>query len=415
VVESADDFDDASEESWPSPLLPPEDRLWRHPSELGEHAIPVSAEALSARRSWMAASPSRAGAWSAGIVGALLATGVVLIGGHLTHLLSPSSARSPSLSVSSNIVGSHTKDPPEKASSTLAATTTTVSSGPMPDLYDLAVRIAPAMPMVFVDHKLSGVGIVVSSKGYVLVPAALVTNTDVDDIGLFVDGQQLPATLVGTDPGTGLAVVRVHAMSTLTSVSFVRDTAIGYGSFVALVWVDGAGTHACWGTVSSLAVNLPTSGSSPALLESLDTLAPPGGVATGGVIVDGAGRLIGMVTGSTGNALIATPGWLAAIVSGDIISDGRVVHGWLGITGETAQLSPTETAVKVLSVSPGGAAAKAGVKKGDLIEAVNGEPTTTMVDMAAALYSLPPDRAVTLNLDRHGRDFESRARLTAAA
>jgi S1-C subfamily serine protease len=122
-----------------------------------------------------------------------------------------------------------------------------------------------------------------------------------------------------------------------------------------------------------------------------------------------------MVTGSTGNALIATPGWLAAIVSGDIISDGRVVHGWLGITGETAQLSPTETAVKVLSVSPGGAAAKAGVKKGDLIEAVNGEPTTTMVDMAAALYSLPPDRAVTLNLDRHGRDFESRARLTAAA
>jgi S1-C subfamily serine protease len=414
VVEPADDFDDASDEGWSSPLLPPEDRLWRHPSELGEHAIAVSAEALSARRSWMAASPSRAGAWSAGIVGALLATGVVLIGGHLTHLLSPSTNHPATISVNPNLAGTKAKDP-ATSGSTLAATTTTVSSGPMPDLYDLAVRVAPAMPMVFVDHKPSGVGIVVSPKGYVLVPAALLTDTDTDDIGLFIDGQQLPATLVGIDPGTGLAVVRVHAMSSLTSVSFASDTAIGYGSFVALVWVDGAGTHACWGSVSSLDAKLTTSDGSPALLESLDTLEPPGGVATGGVIVDGAGRLIGMVTGATGNALIATPGWLAAIVSDDIISEGRVVHGWLGITGETAQLSPTETAVKVLSVAPGGAAAKAGVKKGDLIEAVNGAPMRSMEDMVATLYSLPPDRAVTLSLDRHGREIASRARLTAAA
>jgi S1-C subfamily serine protease len=307
VVEPADDFDDASDEGWSSPLLPPEDRLWRHPSELGEHAIAVSAEALSARRSWMAASPSRAGAWSAGIVGALLATGVVLIGGHLTHLLSPSTNHPATISVNPNLAGTKAKDP-ATSGSTLAATTTTVSSGPMPDLYDLAVRVAPAMPMVFVDHKPSGVGIVVSPKGYVLVPAALLTDTDTDDIGLFIDGQQLPATLVGIDPGTGLAVVRVHAMSSLTSVSFASDTAIGYGSFVALVWVDGAGTHACWGSVSSLDAKLTTSDGSPALLESLDTLEPPGGVATGGVIVDGAGRLIGMVTGATGNALIATRG-----------------------------------------------------------------------------------------------------------
>ena len=94
----------------------------------------------------------------------------------------------------------------------------------------------------------SGVGVVVSSKGYVLVPASLVT--DADDIGVFIDGQQLPATLVGVDPGTGLAVVRVHSIDTLTAVSFASGNTIGYGSFVALVWVDDAGTHTCWGTVS---------------------------------------------------------------------------------------------------------------------------------------------------------------------
>ncbi len=85
-------------------------------------------------------------------------------------------------------------------------------------------------------------------------------------------------------------------------------------------------------------------------------------VAVGGVVVDGAGRFIGMVTGEAGKTLWAIPGWLATIVSGELINKGRVVHGWLGVTGETVTLSPTETGVKILSVRHGGAAAKAGVR-----------------------------------------------------
>ena len=186
------------------PPLPPEDRLWRHPSELGDHAMPVSAEALSARRSWMASTPSRAGAWSAGIVGALLATGVVLIGGHLTHLLS-SSTKPPALPITSSVANSKGVDP----TSTLTATTTTLGSEPT--LYKIALGIAPAMPMVFVDHKLNGVGVVLNSKGYVLVPASLIGDSD--DIGIYIDGQGLlPASVVGVDPGTGVAVVHVHAL-----------------------------------------------------------------------------------------------------------------------------------------------------------------------------------------------------------
>jgi putative serine protease PepD len=297
--------------------------------------------------------------------------------------------------------------------STFVATSTTLVVGAAPGLEKMAAAITPAMPMVFVDHKASGVGVVVSSKGYVLVPASLIT--DADDIGVFVDGQLLPATLVGIDPGTGLGVVREHAIGALTAVHFVSGATIGYGSFVALVWVDSAGTHTCWGTVSELDVRLSSSENSPPLLESLVTLDPPTGVAAGGVIVDGAGRAIGMVTGVAGDELIATPGWLADIVSGDLISEGRVVHGWLGITGETALVSPTETAVKVVSVSPGGAAAKAGLKAGDLIEAVDGEPTNTMSDMVAALYSLPPNKSVNLDVDRSGHTWDTKARLTAAA
>jgi S1-C subfamily serine protease len=188
-----------------------------------------------------------------------------------------------------------------------------------------------------------------------------------------------------------------------------------YGSFVALVWVDAHGPHTCWGTVSEADVQLPTTGNSPPLLDSLETLDPLAGVETGGAVLDGAGRLIGMVTSVTGQTLVVTPGWLASIVSQDLISDGRVVHGWLGITGQTISLSPSDTAVEVMSVRAGGAAAKAGVEPGDLIEAVNGTPIRTMSDIVAVLYSLPPDQAVVLNVVRRGHTWDAHARLTAAA
>ena len=412
VVELGDGFDDVHDEGPCGPLLPPDDRLWRHPSELGAHCLPVTADALTARRSWMAATPSRAGAWSAGIVGALLATGVVLVGGHLTHLLPSSSARSSNAATTQHYTNAPMSSQTSPAVAVPISTTTTILLGVEPGLYKLASRVASAMPVVL-DGNASGVGVVVSSKGYILVPTSLVT--DADDISVVIDGQQLVATLVGVDPGTGLAVVRVHDPDTLTPARFVSGAAIGDGSFVALVWVDHAGPHTCWGTVSELDVQLTSSGNSPPLLESVETLDPLAGVETGGVVLDGAGRLIGMVTSVAGKTLVATPGWLADIVSEDLISNGRVVHGWLGITGETTSVSSSKTAVEVMTVKPGGAAAKAGVKAGDLIEAVNGKPTRTMSGIVAALYSLSPQQAVVLGVVRRGHVWDAHARLTAAA
>lgn len=403
MVERGDDFDDAHEEEWDSPLLPPDDRIWRHPSEMGEHSLSVSPEALSARRSWLAATPSRAGAWSAGIVGALLAAGVVLIGGHLTHVLPSSLSPSPAASGERP----STSDP----ASTLDATTTTTLSFEQ-TLVQVADKISPAMPTVFVDHKPSGVGVVVDAKGYVLVPASLIT--DIDDIGLYLDGQLLPATLVGEDPGTGLAVVHVRS-DTLTPVRFVTSAAMGYGSFVALIWVYGGVTHICMGTVSELGVRLGTGTDSPPILTSLQALDPADDMSAGGVVVDGAGRVIGMITSVAGRTLIATPGWLADVVSADLISSGRVDHGWLGITATTATVSGSQTAVKVLSVSQGSAAARAGVRVGDIIEAVDGQPVHSMTDMVGELYSLPPNTAVVLDLDRGGHMLDATAKLAPAA
>ena len=412
VVEPGDDFDDIADEGPCGPLLPPDDRLWRHPSELGEHHLPITAEALSARRSWMASTPSRAGAWSAGIVGALLATGVVLLGGHLTHLLS-SPAPDPSTSaLNHSYTRAQVNGTVLPALGVGVSTTTTALLGVEPGLYKMASRVAPAMPIVL-DGDASGVGVVVSPDGFVLVPASLVAETD--DISVVIDGQQLVATLVGVDAGTGLAVVRVHDPDPLTAVRFVSGVEMSYGSFVAVVWVDEHGPHTCWGAVDEADVQLSSSGDSPPLLDSLVALDPLAGVGTGGVVLDGAGRLIGMITSVSGQTMLATPGWLAAIVSQDLITSGRVVHGWLGITGETTSVSATATAVEVMSVAAGGAAAKAGVRRGDLIEAVNSRPVRTMSDIVAALYPLPPEVTVVLDVVRGSHLFDARARLTPAA
>jgi membrane-associated protease RseP (regulator of RpoE activity) len=209
--------------------------------------------------------------------------------------------------------------------------------------------------------------------------------------------------------------VRVHDADALAAERFVPDLAIGSGSFVALVWVASDGLHTCWGTVTGLDVRLTASDSSPPLLESLRALDPMPGTAMGGVVIDGTGRLIGMVTNVTGKALVASPGWLVDVVSRDLIADGRVVHGWLGVTGETVSTSATGSAVEVISVTPGGAAAKAGVKPGDLIEGVNGEPIRSMSAMVAALYVLPPNRAIVLNVVRGNHVWAARAHLMPAA
>ncbi len=415
MVEPGDDFDDIPEDALARPLLPPEDRLWRHPSELGQHGQPVSAEALSARRSWMAATPSRAGAWSAGIVGAVLATGVVLVGGHLTHLLSP---QSPKFSVRTTALGnSHSNDAPATkptlmTGSNPTVTTTTMSMPVEPALEKLASRVATAMPVVL-DGSQTGVGVVIDAKGYVLVPATLVA--DADDITVDIDSQQLIANLVGVDSRTGLAVIRVHADDTLPVASFTAEDLLGSGALVDLVWVGQDGTHACLGTVSEIDVPVTGVVGSPPLLESLQALVPLPGSAKGGVVIDGDGHLIGMVTSVAGKSLVATPGWLADVVSRDLISSGRVVHGWLGITGETVSMSGTETGVQVVSVEPHGAAAKAGMQPGDLIEDLNGVPVRTMSDMLAALYSLPPDQAIVLNIVRGGHVWAAHARLAPAA
>ena len=157
----------------------------------------------------------------------------------------------------------------------------------------------------------------------------------------------------------------------------------------------------------------------------------------GALIINGDGQISGMVAGHRNHQAICVPGWLAAHVADQLISDGHVVHGWLGIEGTATHLATlfTETpnddhtvtptsahkangevsGVRVIAVQPKSAAAEAGLERGDVIEAVNGHSVASMAGLQAILYLMTPSSSVELEVVRGPQLSEVSAQLQPAA
>lgn len=403
MFQPGNEFDDGSEDELAEPLLPPEDRLWRHPSEMALHGRPVSPEALDARRRWLSQTPSRTGALSAGLVGAVLATGVVLIGTHLTSWLSPSkplSARALRLEIRS-----------------VVATTTTLASAVMPVTapsvdVPLGRRVASGMALAegWIDGRRHVVddGIVVRSDGMIEVPASLAENAG--GLQVTLAGGEFPAEVVGIDRATDLAVLHVNVKG-LVPLRPAASSALVPGQWTTIEWLAPSEIVLSLGDVVSALPGVSEDGQDPSLFTELRTTASglpaqPDGAA----IIDGSGGLVGVVTDTRNGSLFMVPAPLAEQVATDLISDHRVDHGWLGIKGR-----PAAAGVKVVSVVRQSAAARAGIRPGDVIEAVNGRGVDTMGQLQARLYLMAPEKTVRLELERHGHQVGCTAVLQAAA
>jgi putative serine protease PepD len=413
VAGAPHEFDDAFDDDESSPLLPPEDRVWRHPSELS--AMREDVEAREARDRWLASTPTRAGAWSAGLVGAVLATGVVLVGTHVSSWLGGASSRP--------IV-------------TTAAVTTTMApqetSGVLPPLAEKicsAVHSSLAVVTVKTPHgTATGDGVVIASNGMILVPLSLVAGAMAIQVTTDVDSVPYAARVVGSDVGTDLAVVSIGS-DWLTPLSAAPDSAVSPDEWLAVEWSLPPDVKS-WlsiGTVSSPAATAAQPGS-VALLDGLRLQAV--GLSkspVGTVLLNAKGQLLGMIVSRDGDEVVETPGSLAERVGKQILHYGHVVHGWLGIDGESTEagsfaplhLHGSEPAlpagVKVVAVGTGTSAAAAGLRAGDVIEAVNGQAVGSIQALQADLYTMPPKAAVTLTVDRGTSLRIVDARLQAAA
>lgn len=421
VIGPAEEFEDGHEDETSPPLLPPEDRLWRHPSEVGRSLSREDDGVAAARRRWMTATPTRAGAGAAGLVGALLATGVVLIGTHLTGWLAPAGHAPAARSVDALRV--------VQASPTTMALHSAITT-------EMAT-VGAAMARIRVTRgngaTIEAEGAFISPSGYVLAPAPVLAGASSISV-ISSGGEEAPAVVSGTDSATGIAVLKVKGVSGLAWLEISAARAAPGSLALTASWRDGAADL----SVASLGAGdgAASLGSGPALLEASPSSLRLARAPLGTLVLNGETEIIGMVTGHHRHDAIMAPGWLVSRVSGYLICCGKVTHGWLGINGSPAVIPPRYAGsgkatgvatrlisttgpgamgVRIDSVIPGGAAAKAGLAPGEVIEAVDGRRVHDMGDLKAMLYLMPPSAPVTIDVVRLGGTSVVSARLQPAA
>ena len=261
-----------------------------------------------------------------------------------------------------------------------------------------------------------GSGVIVSNTGYVLTNHHVVEAADEIEVAL-ADGKKLLAKVVGNDPETDLAVLRVNA-DNLPAITFGSSDALKVGDVVLAIGNPfGVGQTVTGGIVSALG----RTGLGINTFENFiqtDAAINPGN--SGGALVDVGGNLVGINTaifsrsgGSMGIGF-AIPVSTAQMVLEQIVKSGSVTRGWIGVevqeitaaVAESFRLRSTQGAL-IATVLRGGPADKAGVKPGDVLVEVEGRPVpdpSTMLNLVAALA---PGNVARMKLQRAGRDVDA--------
>lgn len=256
----------------------------------------------------------------------------------------------------------------------------------------------------------SGSGVILAPDGYILTNAHVVQDAARLEVGL-ADGRALPARVVGADPSTDLAVVRVDT-SGLPAAVLGNSERLRVGQLVVAIGNPlGFEATVTTGVVSALGRSLRSQ--SGRLIEDIiqtDASLNPGN--SGGPLVDSHGRVIGINTAIIAGAqglCFAVPSNTATWVAGQLITIGKVKRVYLGFTGRNVALSPgqvvamgrsTRTGVYIQEVLSGSPLERAGIVRGDLLVTVNDEPAVNIDQVQRTLARVSAGEPVRLGLLR---------------
>jgi serine protease Do len=259
-----------------------------------------------------------------------------------------------------------------------------------------------------------GSGFLVDAKGYVVTNHHVVGNASEITVTLH-DGSSLPATLVGSDPKTDLAVVKVETETDreLPYARFGDSETIRAGDWVLAIGNPfGLGSSATAGIVSARGRDL----QSGPFDDFIQIDAPINQGNSGGPLFDRTGRVVGVNTAiyspNGGNVGIgfAIPASLAGPIIEELKTKGHVERGWLGVEiqaidddlADALGLEKAEGALvaNVVHESP---ADDAGLVAGDVIVGVNGESTPRLKDVTRAIAEVEPNDAARIDLVRDGK------------
>jgi Do/DeqQ family serine protease len=260
-----------------------------------------------------------------------------------------------------------------------------------------------------------GSGVIVSSDGYILTNNHVVDGADEVRVAL-ANGQEYTARLIGVDPGTDIAVLKIQGTDVPSAV-LADSTKIRVGDLAFAIGNPfGVGQTVTMGIVSG------TERTGFGITEyedfiQTDAAVNPGN--SGGPLIDAEGRVIGINTAilsrSGGNQGIgfAVPINLARFTMEQLIKNGRVIRGYLGVYIRPSSADPglrpkpaPQPGALIGSVAPGSPAAGAGIKPGDLVIAVNGKKIEGAPELRLAIAQIEPGSMAKLQVVRSGKEVE---------
>ena len=261
-----------------------------------------------------------------------------------------------------------------------------------------------------------GSGVIVSPDGYVLTNNHVIETADSIEIALN-DGRKFAAKLIGRDPETDLAVLRIASDAVLPAITFSGSDSLAVGDVVLAIGNPfGVGQTVTMGIVSALGRSQLGINTFENYIQT-DAAINPGN--SGGALVDSAGHLVGINTAiysRSGGSLgigFAIPVSIARSVLEQIVSTGEVVRGWVGVeiqdlTPELAESFGYRDAVGALiaGVLRGSPADRGGVRPGDVLIALDGQSVRdprAMLDMVAAL---PPGKSAVFRVRRGTEELD---------
>jgi serine protease Do len=256
-----------------------------------------------------------------------------------------------------------------------------------------------------------GSGVIVTADGYIVTNNHVIDGADEVKVAFGEPRKEFPATIVGRDEKADVAVLKIDTTK-LPAITFGDSDRLEVGDTVLAIGNPfGVGLTVTHGIVSALGRG---GLGIEAYEDFIQTDAPINPGNSGGALLDSDGRLIGINTailsrtGSSAGIGFAIPSNLVRSLMEQIVATGRVDRAFLGVTtqalsSDLAKQFEVEQGALITEVSPDSAAEKSGLKRGDIITAVDGKDIADPRALALAIGRLAPDTEVTLKYVRDGK------------
>ncbi len=261
----------------------------------------------------------------------------------------------------------------------------------------------------------TGSGVIITPDGYIVTNNHVIDNATELEITLN-NQKKYKATLVGTDPGNDIALLKIDADEDLPSIPFANSDAVKIGEWVLAVGNPYNLTSTVTaGIVSAKGRDLKGNGNITDSFIQTDAAVNPGN--SGGALVNTRGELVGIntaISSKTGSFVgysFAVPSNIAKKVIEDLMEFGSVQEVVLGITYNRAKEINGE-GVQISSVTSDGGAKKAGLKSGDIIVKVNHVKISKFSDLAGQLKAKRPGEFVDITVNRDGENLVKKVKLS---